>query len=76
MVAMDEAGEAASSDEVVFTQILSLLKFDAGVVRRNPHRGRAACHAFLRQLECSAPSLGSGWKRAQDAASRHAFRVW
>ena len=33
MVAMDEAGEAASSDEVVFTQILSLLKFDAGVVR-------------------------------------------
>ena len=32
MVAMDEAGEAASRGEIVFTQILSLLKFGARVV--------------------------------------------
>ena len=35
MVAMDEAGEAASRGEIVFTQILSLLKSHARVVSLN-----------------------------------------
>ena len=34
---MDEAGEAASRGEIVFTQILSLLKFGAGVAGTRVH---------------------------------------